>query len=183
MNHKIKMTDYKSELTILGDDEKEHMTKLYVRPNENKISLLERINAGKLRYIVDHADEYENLLVKSDSDEDWTLDRVLTILWKNLRKVKQGVVKVNYKQNDKQGRYFGEGHQSICLGLLGTPYLKNSITMWISKMPIQPSSLTTAKPKGLSIQTSTNTPLTEKRTSLYCKTSAVWTWSQLSPLC
>ena len=94
-------------------EDEQNVNKFFPNPNENKITLHETIDGAKLRYIVDHAEEYEEQLIKSDSDEDWTLDRVVTILRKILRRCKKGVVKVNYKQNNKQGRYFGEGLQSL----------------------------------------------------------------------
>ena len=86
-------------------EDEQNINKFFPNPNENKITLHETIDGAKLRYIVDHAEEYEEQLIKSDSDEDWTLDRVVTILRKILRRCKKGVVKVNYKQNNKQGRY------------------------------------------------------------------------------
>jgi len=87
--------------------------KHFPNPNENKITLYKTIDGAKLRYIIDHAEEYEGQLIKSDSDEDWTLDRVVTILKKIRRKCKNGIVKVLYKQNGKQGRYFGMGLQRM----------------------------------------------------------------------
>ena len=96
-----------------SDDEVIETVKHFPNPNRNKITLNENIDGKKLRYIIDHAEQYEGQLIKPNSDDDWTLDRVVTILKKILRKCKDGVVKVSYKQNGKQGRYFGEGLQSI----------------------------------------------------------------------
>lgn len=90
--------------------------KEYPTPNGHKIELLEEIDAVKLRYIIEHAEEYKEELIKPDSDEDWTLEKVLTILNKFLRKVKKGRVKVSYKQSagsSKTGRYFGQGLQGM----------------------------------------------------------------------
>ena len=89
------------------------LVKHFPNPNGNKITLNENIDGEKLRYIIDNSNLYEGQLIKTNSDDDWTLDRVVTILKKILRKCKDGVVKVSYKQNGKQGRYFGEGLQSI----------------------------------------------------------------------
>ena len=102
---------------IEDSDEEEKDEQVFVKhfpnPNENKITLYETIDGAKLRYIIDNAEDYKTQLIKSDSDENWTLDRVVTILKKIHRKCKGGIVKVSYKQNNKQGRYFGEGLQSI----------------------------------------------------------------------
>lgn len=90
--------------------------KVYSTPNGHKIELLEKVDAVKLRYIIEHAEEYETELIKPDSDSDWTLQKVLTILTKHLKKVKKGYVKVTYKQSagsGKTGRYFGQGLQGM----------------------------------------------------------------------
>lgn len=87
--------------------------KFYPSHNENKIKLSERVDAVKLRYIIDHAEEYEPLLVRDDSDEEWTLERVVDILRKYSKKVKKGIAPILYRQNNKRGRYFGAGLQGL----------------------------------------------------------------------
>ena len=87
--------------------------KIYPSHNENKIKLSERVDAVKLRYIIDHAEEYEPLLVRDDSDEEWTLKRVVDILRKYSKKVKKGIAPILYRQNNKRGRYFGAGLQGL----------------------------------------------------------------------
>ena len=116
MNHKIKkkMT-MNNEQKYVSEVEGDNRVRLrFSEPNENKITLYEKCDAVKLKYIVDHAEEFEGELIKPDSEVDWTLNKVVTILKKHLKKSKQGgLVKVNYKQNNKQGRYFGQGLQSM----------------------------------------------------------------------
>ena len=106
--------------------------KVYSTPNEHKIELFEQVDAVKLRYIIDNAEKYEEKLIKPDSDEDWTLDRVLTILNKSLKKVKKGKVKVSYKQttaSGKTGRYFGQGLQGMPIESLDTRLRRNFTLM------------------------------------------------------
>lgn len=109
------MTTYEDNIIILEDGEEElvEVKKIYPDPNENKISLSENIDGVKLKYIIEHCDEYQDLLVRSDSRQQ-TFDQIMTILKKTLKKYKKGKIKVNYKQNNKQGRYFGTtGLQNI----------------------------------------------------------------------
>ena len=51
--------------------------------------------------------------IPDDPSTKKTIVEVITILRKLVRRCHQGRIKVQYKQNDKQGRYFGEGLQSI----------------------------------------------------------------------
>ena len=87
--------------------------KRFTNPNENNIVLYEQIHISKLRYILDHITDYEDVLIPDDPSTKKTIVEVITILRKLVRRCHQGRIKVQYKQNDKQGRYFGEGLQSI----------------------------------------------------------------------
>ena len=97
--------------------EKKSCVKLYSTPNEHKIELYEQIDAVKLRYIIDHVDEFKLDKLVHTWGSNTSHDGQLTILQKYLKKVKNGKIKCWYRQNNKRGRYFVNGAlglQSIC---------------------------------------------------------------------
>jgi hypothetical protein len=92
--------------------EGEEPSKLYQLPDRNKITLHERVDAKALRYIVDNAEGLDLAGIVHDQGQDTPLEGQLTILKKYLRKIKNGKVKVTYKQA-KNNRYQANGSQSL----------------------------------------------------------------------
>ena len=102
---------------MTSTSEKKSCVKLYSTPNEHKIELCEQIDAVKLRYIIDHAEEFKLDELVHTWGSNTSHDGQLTILQKYLKKVKNGKIKCWYRQKSKRGRYFVNGAlglQSIC---------------------------------------------------------------------
>jgi hypothetical protein len=94
-------------------DEDMEPVKLYPSPNGNKIKLSEQVDAVKLRYIVDHAEDFKLDEIVHDKGQNIGLEAQLTILKKYMKKVEKGRVKVTYKQKNKFGRYQANGSLSL----------------------------------------------------------------------
>jgi hypothetical protein len=76
------------------------------------VSMYEKIDGRKLRYILDHVDELGiDKVTGHTTDKD--LDGQITILKKYLKKSKNGKIKVGYNQPRNVGRYFAKGGQSL----------------------------------------------------------------------
>ena len=80
--------------------------KVYSTPNEHKIELFEQVDALKLKYIIDHAEDFQLDELVHTWGKNTSQDGQLTILKKYLKMVKNGKVKCWYRQNNKRGRYF-----------------------------------------------------------------------------
>ena len=79
--------------------------------NELSISLREYIDGRKLRHIINNVGQFNlsEIIHKQGVD----MDGQLTILKKYLKKISGGSVKVDYKQNNKLGRYFAKNALSL----------------------------------------------------------------------
>ncbi len=96
---------------VINDDEQQQPK--YEDPNGLDITKTELVNLKKLKFLVDNATDYEDVLIKPSSqngdDDDWTIQGVVTGLKKYMKRVKEGKeVSVKYKQRNNLGRYFAK---------------------------------------------------------------------------
>ena len=102
MNSDIKMNTFTEDITnkkvYSTPDQRSWAAQLH----DHKIELVEQVDAVKLRYIIDHPDDFQLDEMVHTWGKNTNQDGQVTILQKYLKKVKNGRVKCWYKQNNKQ---------------------------------------------------------------------------------
>jgi hypothetical protein len=96
------------------------MTKRNHQDNKNTfgnktITLYERVDGRKLRYILEHHEKFnlKELLHSFNPNTPQTRSAQVTILENYLKRIKGGKVKVEYKQNANIGRHFAKHGLSL----------------------------------------------------------------------
>ena len=140
--------------------------KLYSTPNEHKIELFERVDAVKLRYILEHAEDFQLDELVHTWGSNTSHDGQLTILQKYLKKVKGG----QFRLKLGIGRTISRGgilltkqwDSNVLRDLLGILSPKIIIMMLTSTMPILCFFWTIVRRRGLFTQNWTSMSITAK---------------------